>query len=86
MSEYMHDDLVPVEYAEEAIVQMFESLTILENHIFCLRASLHKINGWLGSHEMTYGELQSLRAAVAFVGRAEPILEDAAAVIKDCTR
>lgn len=86
MSEYLHDDLVPVEYAEEAMVQMFESLTILENQIFCLRASLHKINGWLGSHEMTYGELQSLRDAVAFVGKAEPILEDAAEVIKDSTR
>ena len=86
MTEYMHDDVVPVEYAEEAMDQMAEILTVLENQIACLRGSMRKINCWLGAHEMTYGELQSLRDAVAFAGRAEPILEDAAAVIKDSTR
>lgn len=86
MSEYMYDDLVPVEYAEEMMDQMADSLALIEMQVYELRKAMHKINCWLGAHAMTYGELLSLRDSVAFVGRIEPILEDAVAVIKDSTR
>jgi len=86
MTEYMHNDLIPYADAEDAMDSIAETLTRLEAYTVKVRDALHSINCWLGAHEMTYGELLTLRDIEAFLGRAEPILEDAACITRDVIR
>lgn len=86
MTEYMYSDFIPDSDAEEVVASISESLTILEAHAAKVRKALDSIGGWLGAHQMTYGELQTLRDIDSFLGRAEPILEDAASIAPDVIR
>ena len=82
MTERMDHHPVPHADAENMVGQLEGTLAFIEAYAALLRASIHKIHTWLGAHSMTHGEFRSLRDAVAFLGRAEPILEDAAAIMK----
>ena len=82
MTERMDHHPVPYADAENMVGQLQEHLDFIEAYVATLRGSIHKINTWLGAHDMTQGEFRSLQDAVTFVGRAEPILEDAAAIMK----
>lgn len=82
MTERMDHHPVPQADARIMVTQLEETLDQLQAYITTLRASIHKIDTWLGAHSMTHGEFRSLQDAVTFVGRAEPILEDAAAIMK----
>ena len=81
MTERMDHHPVPHADAENMVGQLEETLAFVEAYAATLRGSIHKIHTWLGAHDMTQGEFRSLQDAVSFVGRAEPILEDAAAVM-----
>ena len=82
MTERMDHDLINTSDAKNMVGQLEETLDQLQAYITTLRASIHKIDTWLGAHSMTHGEFRSLQDAVTFAGRAEPILEDAAAIMK----
>ena len=81
MTERMDHDLIDTSDARIMVGQLEETLAFVEAYAATLRGSIHKIHTWLGAHDMTQGEFRSLQDAVTFVGRAEPILEDAAAVM-----
>ena len=82
MTERMDHDLIDTSDAKNMVGQLEETLDYIHAYVATLRASIHKIDTWLGAHRMTHGEFRSLQDAVSFVGRAEPILEDAAAIMK----
>jgi len=86
MAEYMYNDFIPDSDAEQVMSSISDSLSNLESYLVKVRGALHSINGWLGPHEMTYGELLTLRDIEIFVGRAEQILEDAASITPDVIR
>jgi hypothetical protein len=86
MTEYAHDDYVPDAMVKDEMQTLYEMLFFVDQHLASLRASINRIDNWFAGDDMTYGELLSLRDATTFLGRAEPIIEDAAAVIKDATR
>lgn len=81
MTERMDHDLVDTADAQNMVGQLEETLNNIQAYAATLRASIHKIDKWLGAHRMTHGEFRSLQDAVTFVGRAEPIMEDAAAIM-----
>lgn len=81
MTEHMDHDLVNDMDAKNMVAQMEETLDYIQAYVTTLRGSINKINTWLGAHSMTQWEFHSLKDAVTFVGRAEPILEDAAAIM-----
>ncbi len=86
MVEYAHDDYVPDAMVKDEMQTLYEMLFFVDQHLASLRKSIDRIDNWFAGDDMTYGELLSLRDATTFLGRAEPIIEDAAAVIKDATR
>jgi len=86
MTEYAHWDYVPDQLVKDEMQSLYETLFVIELHLTSLRDSINRIDNWFAGDDMTYGELLSLRDATTFLGRAEPIIEDAAAVIKDAVR
>jgi len=86
MTEYAHWDFVPDQMVKDEMQTLYEMLFFVDQHLTSLRKSIERIDNWFAGDDMTYGELVSIRDATAFLGVAEPILEDAAAVIKDAAR
>ena len=86
MTEYAHWDFVPDQMVKDEMQTLYEMLFFVDQHLTSLRKSIERIDNWFAGDDMTYGELVSIRDATAFLGRAEPIIEDAAAVIKDAVR
>jgi hypothetical protein len=86
MTEYAHDDYVPDHMVKDEMQTLYEMLFFVDQHLTSLRKSIERIDNWFAGDDMTYGELVSIRDATTFLGRAEPIIEDAAAVIKDAVR
>lgn len=86
MSEYAHWHFIPDHMVKDEMQSLYEALFVIDQHLASLRKSIERIDNWTAGDDMTYGELVSIRDAITFLGRAEPIIEDAAAVIKDAVR
>jgi hypothetical protein len=86
MTEYADWDFVPDQMVKDEMQTLYEMLFFVDQHLTSLRKSIERIDNWFAGDDMTYGELVSIRDATTFLGLAEPIIEDAAAVIKDATR
>jgi len=86
MTERMHSDFIPDSDAEEVMESIAQTLARLEAYTAKVRGALHSVNGWLGAHEMTFGEFMTLRDIDTFLGHAELILEDAASITSDVIR
>lgn len=79
MTEYMDEDFVPDDFAEEVIDSLEEALTQISKDINTVKVAHNRLGGWFGSQRMTYGEFVKLRDTARFLHRAVEPIEDAAA-------
>lgn len=79
MTEYMDEDFVPDDFAEEIIDSLEEALTQICKDIDTVKVAHNRLGSWFGAQRMTYGEFVRLRNTARFLHRAVEPVEDAAA-------
>lgn len=82
MDEYLYNDPVPHDMAEETLETIEEVVAGIEKDLAVVKASVNRINGWFPSQRMVYGELTDLRDTARALYRAANLIEDAAAEAK----